>query len=177
NAIGNTVTAHDQDHLVLAIHDPIQQEIYDVIGPTGTGPHLLAAHDGSTNTATKADVIVNVDSDYSFHVDMRLHQSLVNSSTNFDLGLGLPGVPFRVTANGGVTVQVGFDYELAFNYNNSDSSFSADTSKTLQGNGPGAGHEMSLNVTASLPSSPQFNATLLLGLLEGKITDHNGNTS
>src|SRR5262249_861301 len=88
--------------------------------------------------------------------------------TNFNLGLGLPGVPFDVTANGGVTVQVGFDYELAFSYNNSDSSFSVDTSKKLQGSGPGAGHEMSLNVSVGLEKS--FSATVIVGFLEGQIT-------
>jgi hypothetical protein len=159
----------------------VQQDLFDLLGPGGTGPQppLLAAHDGSGNTPTVSDVGFSGD-DNGFEVDMRLHQGLVNSATPFNLGLGLPGVPFKVMSSGTVAIQVGFDYELAFKYipSNSNSPFSVDTSKTLQGSGPGQGHEMSLNVTASLPSTPQpFAATVIIGFLEGQVADHMGDTS
>lgn len=177
NALGIVISAPDENALNTAIHDTVQSAVFSLLGPSGTGPHLLAAHDGSGNTPTANDVIVNVSSDHTFAVDMRLHQGLIDSTKNFGLDLGLSGVPFKVETSGAVNVKVGFDYELAFNFGGG-SVFSADTSKTLQGTGAGHGHEMSLNVTASLPSTPQpFSATVIVGFLEGQATDHSGGTS
>ncbi len=118
---------------------------------------------------------MTVQPDTSFEVDMRLHQALATSSTPFNLSLGLPALPFQVKTSGGVNVQIGFDYELAFTYTASSSTpFAVDTSKLLL-SGPGAGHEMSLNVVAGL--APGFNATVIVGFIQGQATDHQGLTS
>jgi hypothetical protein len=177
SALGIVISAADDNALNTAIHDTIQSALFNLLGPSGSGPHLLAAHDGSGNTPTASDVIVTVNQDHTFAVDMRLHQGLISASQNFNLNLGLPGVPFKVETSGSVSVKVGFDYELAFGFGGG-SAFSLDTSKTLQGSGAGHGHEMSLNVTASLPNTPQpFSATVIVGFLEGQATDHAGSTS
>jgi RTX calcium-binding nonapeptide repeat (4 copies) len=177
SVLGIVISAPDDNALNTAIHDTVQSAVFNLLGPSGSGPHLLAAHDGSGNTPTANDVIVTVNTDHTFAVDMRLHQGLIDSTKNFGLNLGLQGVPFKVETSGSVNVKVGFDYELAFNFGGA-SVFSVDTSKTLQGNGAGHGHEMSLNVTASLPNTPQpFAATVIVGFLEGQAADHAGGTS
>src|SRR5262249_32844204 len=125
----------------------LQSVIFNVIGPSGTGPHVLGDTD-QDGTVDQNDVIVTGDKS-GFEVETRLHQGVTNATTGFNLNLGLPGIPFKVMSQGTVNLQINFDYELAvkFNPNNSDP-FSVDASKVLKD----TKHQMSLTVMASLPT-------------------------
>jgi len=152
----------------------IQTKLFGLLGPKSGGLDLLAPHNGMglNKNAMASDIIVTVQTDDSFEVDMRLHKDLVQSTLPFKIGLGLPGIPFSVKSSGAVNVMVGFDYELDFKYTASNSAFTVGPA-TLQGTGPGAGHQMSLNVTASLAPNPTpFTATVDVGFIEGTLTDH-----
>jgi hypothetical protein len=107
-------------------------------------------------------------------IDVHLHKNLAQLNTpGLTFGLGLPALPFKVTAAGGVQVDVGFDAELAFGFDAAHGGFQFDTSKLLNlppGQDPFgvSGHEMAVEVTAKLAN---FNASLFAGFLTGTATD------
>ena len=151
----------------------LQGAIFQALGSPGL--NMLGNADGS-GPATVSDVHVTPDaSDPGFEVEMRIHEVLTDATTPFSLNLGLPAIPFGVKTSGAVHVQVGFDYELAFKFSGATTGvvFSVDTSKLLNDfNGGSPAHELALGVTASLGAAPAFQADVMLGFLEGKVTDH-----
>jgi hypothetical protein len=176
SVLGFTLTAADPAEMQQKLHDTIQSDLFNLLNPNGGSLPLLAAHDGKGGTPTASDVVVTVQPDFSFAVDMHLHLNVVQTVSNFNLALGLSGLPFKFESSGAVAITGGLDYELAFKGNPNDGSFQADTTQLLQG-GAGAGHEMSLNLTVGLAKSPAFQAEAIVGFLEGQLTDHQNKTN
>ena len=72
-------------------------------GESGSGPDQVSVrHPANLGTGGVA-------------IEMQIHLTPTVASATFDTGL--PSLPFKVTAKGAVTVAVGIDYELAFQYN------------------------------------------------------------
>ncbi|HVA47067.1 MAG TPA: choice-of-anchor tandem repeat GloVer-containing protein [Pirellulales bacterium] len=168
NALGNTDYATPAD---------LDAAVQNALGPAlgSAGLKILADQTGNLSSSSSTDltdVVIDPGTFGSggFEVTMWLHvaQTLVNSSGNFNTGL--PGLPLQVSANGGIQVTAGFDFELAFGYNATTSTTfldSASPTGTLPA-GPGKGHEMAVTVDASLPAG--FNATATLGFVQGSLT-------
>jgi hypothetical protein len=166
------------------IAQEIQTDIFSVLGP-GTqnmpGLNLLAADDGKGEAPTATNsVIITPRQDGSFDVEMRFHLTVAQraDNQNLQLGLGLPGIPFKVEVSGNPIVNVGFDYEFAFTLNPNAPSLTVNAKPVLQGNDPYDGHQMSLHVTVTLPAPITMKpfAKVIVGFLEGTIDDHQGKT-
>ena len=107
----------------------LQTALFNAFGPR-SGVSLL----GDTNndgTINANDVVVtnfntNPSSGIvtSADVEMWLHETaVVATGPGLTFNLGLPALPFKVIGTlGGFTVNVGFDYELAFDYSDGTSS-------------------------------------------------------
>ena len=92
--------------------------------------NILGAGNGSLGdspTGSASDIHVsNVQADSNgivtqATVEMRLAESATLVSAPLTFNLGLPALPFKITAAGGFSVQIYFDYEFAFTYNSASS--------------------------------------------------------
>jgi streptogramin lyase len=148
----------------------VQNQFFAFFGPSPGAANLLAHDlDGSQGNVTASDVHVT-GTDFSgnsdFWVQMRLHEdkSQNPASNTLDFSTGLPGIPLSVLASqGGVSVNVGFDYELAFHYTASTGSAGLD-SKPLNG----LGVQLAITVGAKLSN---FQVLGNVGLLQATLTD------
>ena len=123
-------------------------------GESGSGPDQVSVrHPANLGTGGVA-------------IEMQIHLTPTVASATFDTGL--PSLPFKVTAKGAVTVAVGIDYELAFQYNATTHQPGLNTSALLNHFEPAdSAHEMAVTVTATIPD---FNATATIGFMEGSLT-------
>jgi hypothetical protein len=152
----------------------IQNAVAGALGPSGLG--ILVDRDA--NGAGSDDVLVTHPANLGaggFEVEVRLQAAAVASSATVNFDTGLPGLPFKVTANGTLQVTAGFDYELAFTYNAASGQTALDDTKLLTGMpAPDGSHPLDANhplavfVTASFPNG--FSAKANVGFLQGSIT-------
>ncbi len=119
----------------------LQTAIINALGPSGLNILGDANHDGTVNlTAGSAgcDVIITHPGTLGttgFEVEMQLVVQQALSSTPINFDVGLPSLPIKVTANGSIQVNAGFDMELAFTYNSNTQGVGIDDTKTLGGKG------------------------------------------
>jgi hypothetical protein len=107
-----------------------------------------------------AKVTTNFDQD-TIKVELWLHQEpTAGDQVPFDFGL--QGLPFQLTASGSVDVKVGFDYELAFGYQNGFVLY----------NEPLPNDTNQLKFTAQVNLDPSSQLQANLGVLKGIVTDY-----
>jgi hypothetical protein len=163
----------------------VQKALFDLLGPKAGGLNVL----GDTNndgTVDPNDVEVSISgtdpSNCKIGIEMRLHQDVaVVQTPNLKFGLGLPALPFQVTAAGGVQLKVGFDYELKFGYDATQNTpFYFEPSGTALNIPPNldpyhvSGHEFAVEAQASLVN---FSAGLNVGFLGGTAKDTGDNSN
>src|SRR5262249_1285843 len=112
--------------------------------------------------------------DKGFLAEVHLHvDPLAGTSSTVDFSTGLPKLPLGLQAGvkGGVSVQVGFDYELSFGYN---AKTSLDQALFINNDARLAdGHQLEFSVVAGL--TPGAEVGVNIGFLSGSIKDA-GNT-
>ncbi len=123
--------------------------LFEILGPSGTG--LIA---------NRNNLVVTISNNGStIRVTMPFSKSLPNITLGGGFGLGLAGLPFNVTASGGVNIsQVLFTQNAVFNFNgNANSGTGAVT-------GP-----LNFSATANLIAGTTIQATI--GFLKATLTD------
>ena len=170
-------------------------ELYKVLGsPTYTqngqqlapnGLNILGAQNyaAGNGASTPNDIHVTnwATNGASFDVEMRLHENVVaGNGSNLTFNLGLPSLPFAITSTGGVTVSVGFDYELAADFNSSPNSLSLDWTKKITDNNTQnlpaglSAHTLVFSVQAGLTPGASLSANV--GFLQGSLTANGTNS-
>ncbi len=157
-------TLHDAIHNLGTISDPNGTQLVNAI-------NTALAQGNSSGVVVEASAFSqpgNLGAN-GFELDLRLSAVETVASTTINFNTGLPSLPFTITANGSLAVQVGFDMELAFTYNSNTQSVALDDTKTLSGlNTAADGHSLAIYVSAGIPST--FNATAIIGFVEGSLT-------
>ena len=101
----------------------LQNEIYQAIGPSGL--NLLGGdNSGANNASTASDVHVSNFQLYgsgllkTADVEMRMHlDATTGAANNLAFTAGIPSLPIQVKSQGGITLTVGLDFELAVDFN------------------------------------------------------------
>jgi N-acetylneuraminic acid mutarotase len=169
NALGNTNFATPND-----LDAAIRGALAPALGSAGLG--VLADQSGAVSTSSTtdaADILITHPSNLGsggVEIDMRLHAGQILFGGSLDFATGLSGLPIELTANAGIHVTAGFDFELAFTYNANTSAVGLDPAKTLP-----SGHELAVSVDASLPTI--FSATGTVGFIRGQLTPVPGETN
>ncbi len=150
----------------------IQQAFFNALGNTGGLNQLVAL---TANPVGPDDVRVTP-TPGGFSVEMRLHGG-EQSVTTTGFSTGLPSLPIALgtpktaalTAKASFSVSVGYDYELAFDYNIAQNATTLDPSVRLTDfGGTGLDNELSVSVdTTLLPN--QFSAMATVGFLQGML--------
>lgn len=112
------------------LEQTIKQKILEAIGPN-TVINILG--DSSHNSVVDAgDVGFRILQPEGFEVKLDLFKSFTVSAMQ-QFGLGLAGLPFEVTGNPGVQLQIGFAYQdLTFGWDSKGPFFKAETPNELQ---------------------------------------------
>jgi hypothetical protein len=158
----------------------ISNALFSVLGSGPNAPNGLNVIGDTNNNGSIGpdDVIVTHPAALGANgveIEIRLQRDLVTATTPLTFSTGLPSLPFSVSTTGSVAVRVGFDYELAVQYNSDLTQTTFDTSALLDhfGGGPAnlanPHHEMAVTVDATLPGG--FSATAKIGFLQGTLQD------
>ena len=134
-------------------------------GTTGSANdiHVSNIQTGSNGLVTQATV------------ELRLHASPVQISENLNFNLGLPAMPFHVITTGGLSVQVGFDYELAFTFDTTTwPCISLNSQAKLSDHSPLPAHQLDFSVGAQF--APNTTLTAELGFLYGTLQPTGNNS-
>ena len=155
----------------------LQNELYQALGPNGGLNILGAGNDGANSTSAAGDIhVTNFTTNGSgiletANVEMRLHEdAAVGSPSDMNFTVGVPSLPIQITSQGGITLTVGFDFELAIDYNAANLSLpiSIDSNAKVSDYSPTLSpDQLVFYVTATLESNAQLTADL--GLLTGTL--------
>src|SRR5262249_34707610 len=109
--------------------------------------------------------------DSNVEIELDLHKDLANATlpTNFNLNLGLPGLPVNIGAStkGSIQAQLGYDLALAFGYNGT---FFVDGNAKLSDFGDSLpAHQFALH--ALVQPSVDFSASATVGILQASLTN------
>jgi Ca2+-binding RTX toxin-like protein len=115
--------------------------------------------------------------DNKVEIEVRLHRALASATlpANFDLNLGLSGLPVHIGAStsGTIDAKLGYDFAFGFGWDGTKLVVKADAKLSDFGALPA--HQ--LVVEAVVAPSADFKATATVGLLQAIISEKAGNTS
>ena len=100
----------------------LQNQLYLALGPSGLNI-LGGDNDGANSASTASDIHVSNFQLYgsglleTADVEMRLHEDATPGSPNVAFHVGVPSLPIQIKSMGGINLTVGFDFELAVDYN------------------------------------------------------------
>jgi Ca2+-binding RTX toxin-like protein len=151
-----------------------------------------ALNDVSNNTDTKmttaletafgvspGDVKLTDPGDGSVAIEVHLHQTLAAATlpANFNLNLGLSGLPVNIGASttGSLNAQVGYDFAFGFGIHIDKSLFVDPNAKLSDFGSTLPAHQLALQ--AIVAPSANFQATATVGLLEAIISENKANSS
>jgi hypothetical protein len=168
--LGNTQTVKQ---FISGIQSKIDSQLQQELGnanPTAAQAQQALSDALGSQGANLLQGIVHVTDQGggSFSVEARLHAQPVSATIPLTFSTGLPGLPLQFQQQGNITLGVGFDYELAFQYdpNNTQQPVSLNTAYLSDfGATQNPHHQLAVSVSASLPND--FNATATLGFLYG----------
>ncbi len=142
----------------------IQHAFFSALGNTGGLNQLVAL---TANPVGLGDVRVTP-TPGGFSVEMRVHGGEQSVATN-GFSTGLPSLPITLDAKASFSVSVGYDYELAFDYNIVQNTTTLDPSVRLTDfGGTGPDHELSVALDTTLVPN-QFSAKATVGFLQGML--------
>jgi MBG domain (YGX type)/Bacterial Ig-like domain (group 3)/Putative Ig domain/PKD domain/RTX calcium-binding nonapeptide repeat (4 copies) len=153
----------------------VQSALFSALGPQGAD--LLGTLPGHTAQAPSDYVGIAHPANLGtggFRVELHLHKN-AGAGAPLDFSTGLPRLPFALSATGqgGVQAGVSFDYELAFQYDdtpNAADPVSLDDKARLAD-----GHQLEFGLGASLTKDPvtgkPASLTVNIGFLTGTLTD------
>ena len=102
----------------------VQNALFTLLGPKSlTNPKGLGVLGDTDNDGTidSKDIFVTITgsgtSNFSIDLEARLEKVLTDVGTSqIAFGIGLPAIPFAITQNGGVHLQVGIEYEMVAHF-------------------------------------------------------------